>query len=441
MDAVQLKLSATDSSFCICGKIFAFVLPGYALVLLGTIMSAIDKAFMGHISSLQLASIGPAIGAYDCSTFSLAFLGQATLALLGETQDKKQRDAVRSNAVAFAALAGAIVGTLLAANAESIVRVFGASDRMVPFSVPYLRVRALGMFIGRTRDVSNQFCIADKDVITPLFSTIIATGVNVAGDMVLCKRFGTLGAALATDIASAAAAGFVIQRLRQRSAWPHQLRLPSRGEFAQFSAYAGAIFVNNLLKMVAIVTMGAFAGRLGTHQAAAHQICVSVWMMCGFALGMPLTWAARAFLPPGRRRDDETRRIVRMLLVVTAVACGLGAGTSTLLLRHGLNLFTTDVLVKKEVEGCATFVMLTVVFCIYYQSLEGVMITQEKLQEIVTLGGSLTLLFTCSCMLLYVSGSLSTSLLWVALSFGIFIVCLVSTKVAFGGFSVSRRTV
>lgn len=440
MDAVKLKVLATDSSLCVFVKLLAFVLPGYALVLLGTIMSAVDKAFVGHISPLQLAAIGPAICAYDCSTFSLGFLGQATLALLGEKQDQKQRDNVRSNAVAFAALAGAIIGTLFAANAERIVRLFGASDGMVPFSVSYLRVRALGMFVGRTRDVSNQFCIADQDVITPLFSTIIATGVNVAGDMVLCRRFGTLGAALATDIASAAAAGFVIQRLRQRSAWPHKLRLPSRGEFEQFSTYAGAIFVNNLLKMVAIAIMGAFAGRLGTRQAAAHQICVSVWMLCGFALGMPLTWAARAFLP-ARRRDDEYRRIVRVLLVVTAVACAFGAGTSTLLLRHGLNLFTTDVQVQEEVQGSAASVVLTVVLCVYYQSVEGVMITQEKLQEIVSLGGSLTILFSCSCMLLYISGSLSTSLLWVSLSFAIFIICLVSTKVAFGGFKLSRRTV
>eukprot|EP00420_Gonyaulax_spinifera_P020755 CAMPEP_0197912746 /NCGR_PEP_ID=MMETSP1439-20131203/75358_1 /TAXON_ID=66791 /ORGANISM="Gonyaulax spinifera, Strain CCMP409" /LENGTH=427 /DNA_ID=CAMNT_0043534559 /DNA_START=114 /DNA_END=1397 /DNA_ORIENTATION=+ len=412
-------------------EIVAFVIPAYTFVLLGTLMSAVDKAFVGRLSSLQLASLGPATGAYDGLAFSLTFLGSATLALLGRPPADVKREVVRANALVFAATAGLTLGTFLMLFAIPIVRLFGASDEMMPSAVSYLRVRALCMFIGRSRDVANQFCLAEKDAITPFLSTVVALVVNIVGDILLCERYGTLGAALATDTASAAAMGFVATRLRHHNLWPRHTRLPSREDFAPFAEYAGPIFLNNLSKMGAVMMMGTFATRLGTAPGAAHQICISAWLLCGFALGMPLNWATRAFLP--EREDPDYMRTFKVLLAVTATASAMGMGMTLALLTRGLIWFTHDPMVEEEVAGAIPFVAFNIMICVYYQSMEGILITQKRLYVLVRMGAALTGIFCFASCVVYYLGSMTLPLLWATLSAGVFGVCIATTCIVAGG--------
>jgi len=437
MDFMRPQVTPAVSSVRLFWKIVAFVLPGYTFVLMGTMMSSVDKAFIGRASSLQLAALGPATGAYDMSAFSLSFLGQATLALLGSPPPGLGRDALRSHALIFAAIAGAALGTTLAVFALPVVRVFGAQEAMVPHALAYLRVRSLCMFLGRTRDIANQFCLAEKDAITPFFSTIVAVVVNIIGDILLCERLGTLGAAIATDAASASALGFVVTRLRHRRLWPRPIRKPSRGDFAPFAEYAGPIFLNNVSKMVAIVLMGSFATRMGTAPGAAHQICISAWLLCGFTLGMPLSWAARAFLPASVE-DSEYLRTFRVLLAATVAASITGAFLALALLNYGLVWFTRDPLVKDQVAGAAPAAVANVFLCVYYQSMEGVLITQKRLHALVRLGATLTAIFCVSSTILHFAGTLTLPMLWGALSTGVFGICTATTLVVADGLSKSR---
>lgn len=431
MDFMKPEVSPSVSSVRLFWKVVAFVLPGYTFMLMGTMMSSVDKMFIGRGSSLQLAALGPATGAYDMSAFSLSFLGQATLALLGSPPAGLKKEQVRSQAIVFAAAAGATIGSFLCIFALPVVRAFGAREAMVPHALSYLRVRSVCMFLGRTRDISNQFCLAEKDAITPFFSTVVAVVVNVIGDLLLCERLGTLGAAVATDAASAAALGFVVTRLRHRGLWP-TLRKPSQEDFAPFAEYAGPIFLNNCSKMVAIALMGSFATRLGTAPGAAHQICISAWLLCGFTLGMPLSWAARAFLPADVE-DSEYLRTFRVLLAVTVFASFGGGALAYVLLNYGLGWFTRDPLVEEEAAGASLAVVVNVSLCVYYQSMEGVMITQKRLQSLVRLGASLAALFSIGSSCLHAAGTLTLPYLWATLSAGVFIICSATTLIVADG--------
>jgi len=431
------QVSPAQSTARLFISIMAFVLPGYTFVLVGTLMSAVDKAFIGRLSSLQLASLGPATGSYDCSTFSLSFVGQATLALLGSPPPGVKRETIRSHALLFAASSGLVVGSLFLVFAVPVVRAFGASDAMVPYSVSYLRVRGLCMFMGRVRDVANQMCLAEKDTITPFISTLVAVAVNVVGDSLLCQPYGTLGAAVATDAASVAATSFVMRRLQHRGLWPRRLQVPSCADFAPFAEYAGPIFANNLLKMAAVASMGAFATRLGTTPGAAHQICASVWLLCGFALGMPLNWAARAFVQDDAEEEDN-RHVARALLAVTAVAAVAGTCLAAALLQYGLGWFTRDALVVAEVAGAAPSVMTTVFLCVFYQSMEGILITQKRLQSLLRLGASQTVLFCFASCALYAWDCLTLPVLWAVLSAGVFVISSCTAMVLVDGFRGTR---
>lgn len=433
MDLLKPTVAPGVSNGKLFLKICAFVLPAYTFVLMGTLMSSVDKAFIGRLSSVQLAALGPATGSYDMSAFSLSFLAQATLALLGAPPPGLKPETLRSQALVFAAAAGLLLGCSLSLLAVPVVKAFGASAEMLPHAVQYLRVRATCMLLGRVRDICNQFCLAEKDALTPFFSTIVAVVVNVTGDLMLCGKLGTLGAAIATDAASAAALGFVAARLRHNGLWPKPLgRRPTWEDFAPFAEYAGPIFVNNVSKMVAIVLMGSFATRMGTAPGAAHQICISAWLLCGFTLGMPLSWAARAFLPADVE-DAEYLRVFKVLLAVT-VAASVGGGLMSLaMISYGLHWFTRDPVVIAQVAAAKLPVVANVLLCVYYQSMEGVMITQKRLHALVRLGASLTAVFCLASSLLQLSGASTLPLLWAALSTGVLGICVATTCIVVTG--------
>jgi len=206
-------------------QVAAFVVPTYALVVTNLILTALDKGFIGRVSSLQLAALGPATTIFDSSSYLLTFLNTATLTLLGSAQES-QRNALRSHAAIFGALSGLGLGILLYATARPAVILFGANDAMLPHSVRYLQIRAVGSMVDRVGSISTQFWLAEKNGLTPLLATLIAAVVNAGGDYLLCEKYGVAGAAFATVAASVVSASFLIWRLRQRGLWPNPLEWP-----------------------------------------------------------------------------------------------------------------------------------------------------------------------------------------------------------------------
>ncbi|CAE8652911.1 unnamed protein product, partial [Polarella glacialis] len=140
-----------------------FVGPATCLVIANSSMSSVDKAFLGWQSTLQLASMGPAAAAFDSSSFLLTFLNTATLSLLGMAAGDPERcRQIRSHAILLATTSGLFLGCGLFTFATQLTSSLGATANMLPFSVLYLRIRALGAFIERGTSVSTSFCLSAK---------------------------------------------------------------------------------------------------------------------------------------------------------------------------------------------------------------------------------------------------------------------------------------
>lgn len=392
-------------------KIVLFVIPGYLFVVVGCLATAVDKAFVGHISSLQLAAIGPASSVYEMWTQSIRAINGAQLALLGNPPDGVSKDAIRSTGMVLMTTAGLIGGIAANAMARPGIHAFGANEDMMPYALSYLQVRASFMVMGRIRDSCNVCCLAEKDSVTPFVASLIAFIANVLGDFFLCPGRGAFGAALATDVASCVAAGFTARCLHQRGLWPRKLRCPRRSEARHFAKYVSSLFLNAAALLIIIISETLLASKMGTDAGAAHQICDSIWKIWGLSLSLPMEWAGQTFLSKGLASLEWKRRAATLFLVSTCFSV-IAAGLSSYVLKHHVTLFTEDPFVESQVISSSSSVALCSGLIVLSQSLMSYLISLGKVHFIPITGGMLVVLFTLSSSVLYSLQMLSLHRMW-----------------------------
>lgn len=414
------KLQASDRPRWIA--ITGFVVPTYALVATSMILTAIDKAFIGRVSSLQLASLGPSTAVFDCTSYLLTFLNTATLAFLASNADAAERGKIRSHALFFTVGSGMIQGLLLFIGAFPAVRCLGASGDLVQHSAVYLRLRSMGAPVDRIASVSTQFWLAEKNSVIPMLATIVAAGFNIVGDFVLCPSYGVVGAAVATVIASAVSAVFLIVCLERGSLWPSPFQWPSPSDLAPFVRFAGPVFFALLLKVILFALMCAGATGLGIMPAAAHQILVSVFFICGIAFGQPLSWAAQSFLP--RSTGQERRRIAKALIAVSSVFVMLSGVLAGLMGCYCLHWFSADSAVLAHAQGAQQTVTIFVMLYVAFLTMEGFAIALHRLKACLAVSAVLAASGGLTILLLRLSGLLSLTSLWASQATLLAVACI-----------------
>lgn len=280
--------------------IVKFVLPAFCLVVANSSMTAVDKMFIGRTSSLELAALGPASAAFDSTSYLLTFFNTATMSLLGSVAgnaDAERR--LRSHALVLAQGSAFVLAGFLIVFAEPICRALGATTGMLPYSMAYLRMRAIGAPIERGCSVATVFCLARKDGTTPFIVTLVGLVFNVLADAALCPGYGSTGVAIASVIASGVGCAYLFWSLGRSGLWPSPMAWPtSFRDIVPFVEFAGPVLAAVFLKTTIFANMTACACLLGTSAAAAHQIFLTFFFLSAVALGNPFSWAAQAFLPP-----------------------------------------------------------------------------------------------------------------------------------------------
>jgi len=411
------------------GALLRFVAPAFCLVVANSSMSSVDKAFMGHASTLQLAAMGPATAAFDSSSYLLTFLNTATLSLLtAAAGDAEQSRRVRSHAVAIAAVGAVFLAIVLWREAAELSIRLGATPEMLPYSVNYLRLRALGAPIERGASVATSFCLAAKDGVTPLLVTVLGLAVNIVGDGLLVARYGLQGVAIASVFASAVGYAYLIRSLRRKGLWPEPFSWP-RGhrDVMPFLRFAGPVLFAVFLKTVVLANMTAAASALGTAPAAAHQIFSTLFLLSAVALGNPFSWAAQAFLPPllrereggggklaGAGQQDPQLETLARLFSCALVSAFLGAIAVMVFCRAVGSLATSDPLVLQELDHASLALMPFTVLYPVLLTLEGALYGAERRGAVLVLSLAFWVLSSASLRLLRHWGLLTLSSIWVS---------------------------
>jgi Na+-driven multidrug efflux pump len=402
-----------------------FVAPAFCNVVANSSMSAVDKLSIGYHSTLQLAALGPAATAFDGGSYLLTFLNTATMSLLGAAVDDQERaKRVRSHAIILATGSAICLGTFLSVFAVPLCRLLGATPAMLPFSVIYLQLRALGAPVERGTSVSTSFCLASKDGTTPLMVTLIGLGVNVVLDMTLCPMYGSSGVAVASVMASTLGYAYLIKSLIRRGLWPWPLSWP-RGyrDVAPFLGFAGPVLLAVFLKILTFGQMTRAACGLGTSAAAAHQIFVTLFYLTAVALGNPFSWAAQAFLPPllaaeakGQVPNDgrplPSMRALQRIVITSGFTALSVSFLVVFLCRTLLAASSRDSGVGAFLSQCSPALIPFLTLYPVLLTLEGALYSVQRQGQVLKLS-MVFFVFTCAYLsLMRYRGYLSLSNLW-----------------------------
>lgn len=229
--------------------LLAFTLGALPIYVSPCLLTVIDTGFVGRVSSLQLAALGPACAICDGLASMCIFISVGTTNAVSSSLAVGDR-AGAQRSVAVSQTMSAAIGTVLAVAlyngvgpcvAHFTAGASPASAVMWHHCVRYVQIRALSFPATLMMMSAQAACLGGKDALNPMRATLLAASVNVVGDFWLVSKLGlgAAGAAWATvgcQVVGAAALFHAL--LRNGLLKPRELLIrPARAELKRFFAF------------------------------------------------------------------------------------------------------------------------------------------------------------------------------------------------------------
>lgn len=195
-----------------------YSVPAIVGMVVNSLYNVIDRIFIGN---------SPDLGSYGLAGITICFpimiilmsmgnlfgVGGATLfsLRLGEDRREDARNAL-GNSIIMLAISGLTFMVLGQIFLEPILSLFGASQTVLPYSVEYMRIIFFGAVFQVISMGMNNFIRADGNPKIAMITMFMGAGVNIILDpiFIYILRMGMAGAALATILAQAISATWVI---------------------------------------------------------------------------------------------------------------------------------------------------------------------------------------------------------------------------------------
>ncbi|KAL7527096.1 hypothetical protein ACHAXR_001798 [Thalassiosira sp. AJA248-18] len=391
------KTPAKSETRQMINEILAIALPSLGGMLLDPIMSLIDTACVGQVSTTALAAMAPCTSIFQFAFFAFFFLSAATTNLVAsnppesvydvaDTTEAAKRvdfnERVVSNAAGLAIVLGSIVTMALVRFSDPLLHLAGipvGNTALLNAARPYLLIRAMGLPFVFLATVLQGSSLGRGDAWRPLRIFGTAGLVNLVGDvwLTLFKGWGATGAATATVVAQVGAAiYYMISSMRldksvEASSKP--LRdvalvwrgLPSKHIVKTFLNVAMVLFSRSIGLMLAFSMLTRTAALGGETALAAHQVTLQVWWLLSF-LPEPMSVAAQTLITRDMKdRKFRVPKLVKTLYGMCGVL-GLSAAALTGVILHApavAGALVADVTVQKMMASLVPFAVLSQSYC------------------------------------------------------------------------------
>ena len=175
--------------------------------------------------------------------------------------------------------------------AESIFKLYNASDLILDYSVDYYKIRVFGfpftLFViavfGTFRGLQNTFY--------PMIIAIVGTIINVVLDFILVygidgfiEPMNIKGAAYASVIAQLVMALLSAYLLLSKTSIPLRLSMPFNKEIKKFVLMILNLFVRTIALNVTLYFASAFSTSYGAEYIAAYTIAINLWFLGAFMI-------------------------------------------------------------------------------------------------------------------------------------------------------------
>jgi len=375
-------------------EITAIALPSLGGMLLDPIMSLIDTACVGQVSTTALAAMAPCTSIFQFAFFAFFFLSAATTNLVASNPPESANDTkeaakrvdfnerVVSNAAALALILGSLVTLSLVTFSDPLLKLAGipaSNTALLNAARPYLLIRAMGLPFVFLATVLQGSSLGRGNAWRPLRIFGAAGLINLVGDvyLTLFKGWGAVGAATATVAAQiGAAVYYVITSTRLNKSVEESSKpmrdvalvwrgLPSKHIVTTFLNVAMVLFSRSIGLMLAFSMLTRTAALGGETALAAHQVTLQVWWLLSF-LPEPMSVAAQTLIT--RDMKDRKSRVPKLVKTLYQMcgALGLSAAVATAVILRApavAGALVADVSVQKMMASIVPFAVLSQSYC------------------------------------------------------------------------------
>lgn len=196
-------------------------LPAIIAQLVNLFYNLVDRIYIGHIpetGDIALTGLGlcfPVIMVITAFANLIGMGGAPRAAIYMGKEQSKEAEKILGNCTAALILIAAVLIVLLELTGVPILRLFGASDRTLPYALSYLRIYVLGTGCVMISLGLNAFITTQGFSRVAMKTVLIGAVCNIVLDPVFIFLFGlgVSGAALATIISQGISAVWVLHFL------------------------------------------------------------------------------------------------------------------------------------------------------------------------------------------------------------------------------------
>lgn len=353
-------------------QLFQLAWPSLIENLLQTMLGFVDLVFVGQLGPDAIAGVG--LGNQLMFLLQVVFMGlsvgnQALVARAIGAGDKRDAERIAKQSLVIAmvlSLGIAVIGLLFS---DSIIRVMGAAEDVTVIGGGFLRIVSTFSIVIGVMLIGGGTLRGSGDTRTPMVITGLINLVNIALDYALIfgnfgfPRLGPVGSAVATTIARAIGALFILYVLFKRGSI---LKLPTRGGWGFHRESVRRILniglpaaAEQVVFQLGFLTFSAIAIFLGTDDLAAQQIAFNISnfsILPAFAFGVAATTLVGQSLgarDPDRAEASAWQALKSGLVWMCVMGIGFYVG------RHFLvSIYTSDPNVMQLGEMCMVFIAL-----------------------------------------------------------------------------------
>lgn len=422
-------------------ELVKFTLPLLCIWLSSPVMSLIDTSVVGARSSVQLAALGPATSLCDNLGYFFTFLASVTTGLAATARannDVKGAEEAANTGIVLSTMLGVGVTGLLIWQAKALLLFFlggGAANvaEVLPHSMIYARIRALGFPAVTLTMVLQGTCLAGKDIKTPLRACAASAIANLVGDVFLVfgLGWGIAGAATATLLAQVMGVLYLLAEVTRRSSTP--VTFPTVQRMKEFIALGLPVALAIIGQSATTLFTTVAASGCATVSLAAHQVIYGIFLLfC--PIGDAISQTVQAYLPGVLSRTPEPvqskvvtvskARIVRLNLNTASINMLKAIGGVTIclslldaLLAYGLPtdlpfLFSPDLGVQANMKAIAPINACVLTVHAISMVLQGVMLAQRDAKALASIYAVCSIVFSTLFMALRKSPALELKKVW-----------------------------
>ncbi len=214
-----------------------FSLPAMVGMMVNALYNIVDRIFIGNEPSLSMHGLAGITVSFPLTVILMGFgvmfgIGGATYFSIKQGEgDQKEAERALGTSFGMLIVCGIIFMVLGQLFIYPLLRLFGASEEVLPYAVEYTRVIFFGSSFQIVSLGMNHFIRADGSPRVAMFTMFISAGINIVLDafFIFKLRMGMTGAALATILAQLFSAVWVLfyfrgswcrTRLQWRYLWP-----------------------------------------------------------------------------------------------------------------------------------------------------------------------------------------------------------------------------